>query len=536
MLFPVIKKMSNKFIKTKTLDKSSIIKLLQAKIADLINRNNSLLRDKLELENSLKYYRTLEDKINKIRDKYKDMQKKYDELTLQKEKELKEMKLKYEHIIHEKEYELEKYQTNISIYNQKMNMVRQIEMENDIFKNEINELKDKNEELIKKTKNKLEDLEIQNKIKYNHLKLSMVEHLKEAKKKVTNLNLKYMDTNGQISVLQNQKLLENIESIQIQCDSYQKQNVKLKQKIKELKNEIALHKKIEVNLTLKMKQKENHDINNSNDILTSNNQYNKISLTNYDQSKSENNSISPPPLLNNSNKISNNLKTIKKNKLIKNKKVDKNLVISNSLSSSDNELDNFFMKNSKNFNYRKYKLKLKEKDEKIDYLELQVDKLNHKLDSYFMKYKGLFNYIEYCINEFYHDEKLMNINSGINIENIKKFEFDSFNKKEQYSILVLLMNNLMKILCINYPQKNTDKDPPFFATNLKYMNTKFNLTKGNFNNLYIKNPFVNRNSKLLKTFNSYRMNKKCNFSISALNENSSTNDYRIFDKKYQTLI
>ena len=62
------------------------------------------------------------------------------------------MKLKYEHIIHEKEYELEKYQTNISIYNQKMNMVRQIEMENDIFKNEIKDLKDKNEELIKKTK------------------------------------------------------------------------------------------------------------------------------------------------------------------------------------------------------------------------------------------------------------------------------------------------------------------------------------------------------------------------------------------------
>ena len=110
--------------------------------------------------------------------------------------------------------------------------------------------------------------------------------------------------------------MQKKESIQIQCDSYQKQNVKLKQKIKELKNEIALHKKIEVNLTLKMKQKENHDINNSNDILTSNNQYNKISLTNYDQSKSENNSISPPPLLNYSNKI-NNLKAIKKNKLIK---------------------------------------------------------------------------------------------------------------------------------------------------------------------------------------------------------------------------
>ena len=176
--------------------------------------------------------------------------------------------------------------------------------------------------------------------------------------------------------------MQKKESIQIQCDSYQKQNVKLKQKIKELKNEIALHKKIEVNLTLKMKQKENHDINNSNDILTSNNQYNKISLTNYDQSKSENNSISPPPLLNYSNKI-NNLKAIKKNKLIKNKKVDKNLVISNSLSSSDNELDNFFRKNSKNFNYRKYKLKLKEKDEKIELSkedEKQLKNLKQKIN------------------------------------------------------------------------------------------------------------------------------------------------------------
>ena len=154
-----------------------------------------------------------------------------------------------------------------------------------------------------------------------------------------------------------------------------------------------------------------------------------------------------------------------------------------------------------------------------------------------MKYKNLFNFIENCLNEFYHDEKLMKINSSINIDNIKKLEFNSLDKKEQYSILIILMNYLMNIITFNSFQKNANKDPPFFATNLKYINTNFSFTKRNFNQLYIKNPFVKRNNKILNTFNSYRMNNnQLNFSISALNENNNSNDYRISDKKYKTLV
>ena len=53
----------------------------------------------------------------------------------------------------------------------------------------------------------------------------------------------------------------------------------------------------------------------------------------------------------------------------------------------------------------------------------------------------------------------------------------------------------------------------------------------------MKNPFVNRNNKIMNTFNSYRMNNdKLNFSISVLNDNNSVNDYRIKDTKYKTLI
>ena len=526
--------MSSQTNKLNNTNKTSFVQKLQNKIIELVNENQILLKEKSNLTSSIRYYRTLEDKIKKIREKNKDLERKYDELTLQKEKELKDMKLRYEKKIHEKEYELEKYHTNIIIYNQKINTVRQIEMENDIYKKEIQELKDKNEELIRTTKHKLDDFEIQNKIKYNHLKLSMIEHLKEAKKKVTQLNMNYMDTNGQISVLQNQQLLTSLESIQFQCDEYKNKNFQLKEKIKELKNEIAMHKKIEINLTLKLKEKTDKEKINKTLEATQINQ-NSTSPTNYNPSENKSNSISPPPILDNSNNKSISIQNLKCNTLTKNKKKNLKLLMSNSLSSSDNDIENYFRKDNKDFNYKKYKKKIKEKDEKIELLELQVDKLNQKINSYFMKYKGLFNYIEYCINEFYNDEKLMSINSSMSLENIKKFEFSSLDKKDQYSILIILMNYLMKVFNFNYPQKNTDKDPPIFATNLKYINTNFNYTKHNFNHLYIKNPFINRN-KIMNTFNSYRMNNKLNFSISALNENSSTNDYRIFDNKYKTLI
>ena len=224
--------MSNKYNNSIGKNKSSSIKTLQMKIVELVNENQSLLKDKLKLQANLRYYRTLEDKIKKLRAKIADLQQRNNETILEKEKELKDMKSRYEKKIHEKEYELEKYQTNISIYNQKINMIRQIEMENDIYKNELQELKHKNEELIKSTKEKLDDLEIQNKVKYNHLKLSMIEHLKEAKNNVTKLNMNYMDTNGQISVLQNRNLIACLENVQEQCDELKEENLKLTKKNK----------------------------------------------------------------------------------------------------------------------------------------------------------------------------------------------------------------------------------------------------------------------------------------------------------------
>ena len=88
--------MSNKYNNSIGKNKSSSIKTLQMKIVELVNENQLLLKDKLKLQANLRYYRTLEDKIKKLRAKIADLQQRNDETILEKEKELKDMKSRYE--------------------------------------------------------------------------------------------------------------------------------------------------------------------------------------------------------------------------------------------------------------------------------------------------------------------------------------------------------------------------------------------------------------------------------------------------------
>ena len=230
-----------------------IIKAQQEKIINLSAENIRLSNEKSKLESHIKYYHTLEEKLNRTQNKIKELNKKHEEYIIEKEKALKDLQLKYDKLCYEKEYESEKYNTNISIYNQKMSMVHQTEMENEIYRNEIKELKEKNDDLKNAAKIKLESLEIKKAIKYNELKKRMMNHLTEAKNSVSKLNLNYMDINSKISILQNHQLLAKIEYLQEQLDQIKKVNNELNKKIIDLKNDIEIHKKIEINLVSKLK-------------------------------------------------------------------------------------------------------------------------------------------------------------------------------------------------------------------------------------------------------------------------------------------
>ena len=542
-----------------------IIKAQQEKIINLSAENIRLSNENSKLESHIKYYHTLEEKLNKSQNKIKELNKKHEEYIIEKEKALKDLQLKYDKLCYEKEYESEKYNTNISIYNQKMSMVHQTEMENEIYRNEIKELKEKNDDLKNATKIKLESLEIKNAIKYNELKKKMMNHLYEAKNSVSKLNLNYMDINSKISILQNHQLLAKIEYLQEQLDQIRGVNNKLNKKIIDLQNDIEIHKKIEINLVSKLKDNEKENNSSSNkkkskkQKFISLNKFNSTTLSYSNNNK--NSSLMPPDLKKNIfNKYSSNENL---NKFLQN-----DAIISKSLTSYDNmginkekEKNNFSFSGSgigtmgtvignatgnqasmttggsgREINYSKYRKILKEKNIEIENLKLKIEKLKDKSNIYFIKYKGLFTFLEECLNEFFNDEEILNIkNMNINYDDIKKFDFGSFTKEEKYGVLILLMNHLMPILTLNF-KSNCNLGNTLFTTNLNLIDKNFNSTQKFLNDANLKKAFVGKNKKVLNEFRVDKRNNKISFSIPILRKYNSPDDFRLLDNRFKTLI
>ena len=552
--------MSNNKIQTKDL----LIKTQQERIITLTYENYKLMKEKSQLENRLKYYLSNEEKLHKANKKIAELNKKYDDYFNEKEKELSDYKYKYDKLEHEKEYESQKYNTNISIYNQKMSLIHHTEMENEIYKNEVKELKEENEQLKNAAKKKLESLDIKNTLKYNELKMKMINHLNEAKKNVSKLNLHYMDVNSRISFLQNHELLKQIESLKQNNETLLEDNKALNKTISELKNDIEIHKKIEINLVLKIKEKESKENQKESKKkkkkCTSLNKYNSTMFSNNINDK--NSSLSP--LTNNSSNLPKmNASDLKKNdllnkiayqdSLIKYLKRENNFtkLTSKSLTSYDNifpskEKENYFSnRDSRNqisitsgpeLNYIKYNKIIKDKNEQIENLKIKIDSLNNKINLNFDKYKGLFKFLDECLNEFFNDEEIQNIkNVNINMESIKKFDFNDFNKEEKYSIFVLLMNYLKPLLNFNY--KTNVFGNSLFKTNLNIIGKNYNSSRNYLNNDYLKKACSGKNNKMLNRFfsDNIKYNNFC-FSIPNLREHISPDNFKLLDNRFKTLV
>jgi len=545
--------MSNNKIQTKDL----LIKNQQERIVTLTYENYKLMKEKAQLENRLKYYLSNEEKLHRANKKIEELNKKFDDYFNEKEKELNDFKYKYDKLAHEKEYESQKYNTNISIYNQKMSLIHHTEMENEIYRNEVKELKEENEQLKNAAQKKLESLDIKNTLKYNDLKRKMINHLNEAKKNVSKLNLHYMDVNSKISFLQNHELLKQIESLRQNNESLLEDNKALNKKVSELKNDIEIHKKIEINLVLKIKEKENQE-----NQKESKKKKKCISLNKYNSTMFSNNandkSGSLSPLTNNSSNLAKmNASDLKKkiayqDSLIKYLKRENNFtkMTSKSLTSYDNMLsskekeNNFSNRDSRNqisvtsgpeMNYIKYNKIIKDKNEQIENLKIKIDSLNNKINLNFDKYKGLFKFLEECLNDFFNDEEILNIkNVNINMENIKKFDFNDFSKEEKYSIFILLMNCLKPLLSFNY--KTNLFGSSLFKTNVNIIGKNYNSPKNYLNNDILKKAVSGKNNRMLNRFFSDDFNNNFCFSIPNIREHVSPDNYRLLDNRFKTLV
>ena len=180
--------------------------------------------------------------------------------------EIKKYKTEMQKILNEKDFNKLNYDKRLIIFEQKMGKVNELELENEVFKEEVQDLKKKNKELEIETDNKIKELEVKNQLKFKIIKKKVMNHLTEAKENMIKYNIEHMDINSQLINYRNNKLAEKINIQNKGIKKLTDEKNKLKLKILELKTQKETNKKIQIDLANKLNIKIKEQNENSLDI------------------------------------------------------------------------------------------------------------------------------------------------------------------------------------------------------------------------------------------------------------------------------
>ena len=400
-----------------------------------------------------------------------------------------------------------------ALYMQKMLVANQIEMENKIYKDELEKMKKQMELNEDNAKDKITKLEIQNLVKYKTLKSKILNNLNETKTKLANLNLKFMDNTSRVMNLQNYQLIIELEEQKQENEQLVKENALLNKKLFEMKDDLDIHKKVELELAEKLKKlqsKNNSDNNNTNTNINTNS--NKFAKTSTAFAPKQNNKINDD-----TNIIIQKLKKIKtlneneKNRNLGNKKLSRKHNSYQRMNKT--QFGNSFLPN-KSYFYRDISdLSVVSKNSKI----FSEDRFNNNLNDIELtpddnllfklknvsnekKYINLYNFLEKCLDNFYSDIKSKMKKKNIikiDFESLRKLKFNEYSTKEQYILLILLMNHIIPLIYV-YFNSNSNGDileNNLFKTDLNLNYTILNKIYGNPTNI-IKRSFITKDNKL----------------------------------------
>jgi cell division protein FtsB len=482
------------------------------------------------------------------------------------------------------------YDKRMILFDQKMGMVHHIELENEVYKDEINDIKEKNKKLEDSVKNKIDELEIKNKINFGELKKKVMNDLNEAKRNILTLNMEHMDINGKIILFQNHKLLSQIEYQRQEIDLLRKENKELKFRIFNLEKEVDINEKVKEKLASKLSSKFNKSLN----LFNKPSNYNKYKQNLFNMTKKfvindknkekliESNifNSSSTQYENNDKNINDLNLTFNKNKLKINKIKNYCLKDDEGTHSDSNKNDNYILqspnkskvnnhisfneihtekinrikniddiinrkisltKNNDTSNYiynneeRKKKNKIiREQSYEIEHLKMKVDNLKNKLYFYIDKYKGIYDFLDECINNFFFDIEDKNKNFLLRMDDLKKFNFENFTKEEKYSLLILLMNHLLPLIIYNF-NSNCNIGNDIFSTNINIFNSTFDKRRNYLNDNTLKKAFLKKNNKLQKEL-FLKDNTFNNGSIPVLRKKNISVDLKIKDDKYKLVV
>lgn len=465
------------------LTKDGIINKQKKDLIKLATEVGILEKEVSDLKKKLAVSDHCERELIKANEKIEALSKEKDQILKDSREEKKKLENEVEEIKRNREYDLAKYRKNLSSYHQKIDYINHIEMENQVNKEEIQDLKAKNEQIKKDTEELIRNKEIKNQIKYSQLKKKMVENLQETKNNVTKLNLEYMDVSNKLTLLQNHQLIVQIEYQAQKIEELTKTKEFLQNKVFELERDIEIHKEVEINLADRVKALQDKSPTTSN------------------------NNTSPRAL---------KLASIMKGGTL-----------------YKNESTNYI------FNLEKKIASLEkiiiQKKEEVERNKQIAGEYKQKVYFYEKRYHGLFYFFEDCLNNFFSDEDLeKNKDLYINIEQIKRCDFTVFSSEEKYALLVLMMKYLLPLVSLNL-NASCNVGNNLFETNLNLINRKYNMTEKYLKDPALRRAFLGKNNKIKNQLAKSSTSSMFSNSIPVLRKTKSEVDPRLLDPKYKAV-
>ena len=162
------------------------IKNLKVKIFKLEFENASLRKKVVESKHFEKELSDAKEYIKQLnKEKYELMEKQNEEIKLYK-KEI-------EKLLNEKDFHQLNYNKRLTIFEQRMGKVNELEMENKVYREELLNLKEENKKLEEEKNNKLKEFEIKNQLRFKKIKNQVMNDLSETKENLLKLSLEHFD-------------------------------------------------------------------------------------------------------------------------------------------------------------------------------------------------------------------------------------------------------------------------------------------------------------------------------------------------------
>jgi hypothetical protein len=275
----------------------------------------------------------------------------------------------------------------------------------------LNSQIEKNEALTIK---KIENIKLKNDIRFNDLKKKMCENIENTQKTVEKMNISHVDISTRLILLQNNQLIADLEYQNRRLEELEQNYSKSKKENFELRKELEFHLDVEKSLAEKNKK-----CLEAIDIITKE----KI------------------------NKLNNDNQTLINQK-------SRNTIFSDSKTSffsKDGSTKNFTLSNDYLYNkVKNLERELLDKKESLDLLKINYEGLKENVCDMKNKQMKIIKLIEVALENLVNDESIKKDKEiYLNIEKVKNLDFSSLSKEKQYSLLMMLMKNLLPNINVN---------------------------------------------------------------------------------------